>query len=365
MHITISIVLLILVLGIIVFVHELGHFAVAKWCGIRVDEFGMGFPPRIWKVFSYKGTDYTINAIPFGGFVKIYGEDSLDRDDPDFSRSLMAKKWWQQIAVLVAGVTMNVLLAWVIFSGMLMAGAPTLASQSDHPELLKNAQLTILDVAPDSPAAVAGIVAGDVVTKMVSPSAILVNPTTDAFTTFIQSGNEASPIMVTVKRGDTMQDISITPKTGIVADHVAIGVAVDQVGYQPGLSFFKSLGQGFTATIRVIQGTWQAFAQLLTGHMNLNAVSGPVGLTKVVGQAQQVGFASVMMLIAVISVNLAIINILPFPALDGGRILFVIIETIIRRPLPKKFVEWTNGIGFALLILLMIVISVKDVIKLF
>ncbi len=365
MHTIISILLLILVLGIIVFVHELGHFAVAKWCGIRVDEFGMGFPPRIWKIFSYKGTDYTINAIPFGGFVKIYGEDSLDRDDPDFNRSLMAKKWWQQIAVLIAGVTMNVLLAWIIFSGMLMVGAPTLASQSDHPELLKNAQLTILDVAPDSPAATAGIMTGDIVIKMASPSAILVNPTTDAFTTFIQSGSDTIPVTITVKRGNVTQDILITPKTGIVANHVAIGVAVDQVGYQPGLSFFKSIRQGFTTTVLVIQRTWQAFSQLVMGQMDLNAVSGPVGLTRVVGQAQQVGFASIMVLIAVISVNLAIINILPFPALDGGRILFVIIETIIRRPLPKKFVEWTNGIGFALLILLMIVISVKDVIKLF
>ncbi len=364
MQIFISILLLIGVLALIVFVHELGHFLVAKWCGIRVDEFGLGFPPRAIKLFSYKGTDYTLNWIPFGGFVKIYGEDSLDKDDPDFKRSLIAKKWWQQIAVLVAGVTMNVVLAWVIFSGMLMAGAPTLASQTDHPELLKDAKLTVLDVAPNSPAGIAGIVTGDVITKIASTKSILVNPTVTAFTTFIQSGTEQDAITVSVMRGDTVKDITVTPQTGIVADHVAIGVAVDQVGYQPGLSFFASLGQGFTTTIRVIESTGQAFVRLISGNVNLNTISGPVGLTKIVGEAEQVGFTSLLMVIAIISVNLAIINILPFPALDGGRIVFVIIEAIIRRPLPKKFVEWVNGAGFVLLLLLMLVITVKDVIKL-
>ncbi|MEI8224105.1 MAG: M50 family metallopeptidase [bacterium] len=364
MQIFISILLLIGVLALIVLVHELGHFLVAKWCGIRVDEFGLGFPPRAVKLFSYQGTDYTLNWIPFGGFVKIYGEDSLDKNDPDFKRSLIAKKWWQQIAVLAAGVTMNVILAWVIFSGMLMAGAPTLASQTDHPELLKDVQLTVLDVAPNSPAATAGIATGDVVTKIASNKSILVNPDVAAFTTFIQSGTEQDAITVSVTRGDTVKDIVLTPKTGIVADHVAIGVAVDQVGYQPGLSFFTSLSQGFTTTVRVVESTGQAFVRLISGNVNLNTISGPVGLTKIIGEAEQVGFTSLLMVIAIISVNLAIINILPFPALDGGRIVFVIIEAIIRRPLPKKFVEWVNGAGFVLLLLLMLVITVKDVIKL-
>lgn len=365
MHIFTSIVLLILVLALIVFMHELGHFMVAKWCGIRVDEFGLGFPPRAIKLFSRNGTDYTLNWIPFGGFVKIYGEDSLDKDDPDFKRSLIAKKWWQQIAVLAAGVTMNVILAWVIFSGMLMAGAPTLASQTDHPELLQDVKLTVLDVAPNSPAAVSGIKNGDVVTKIASTRSILVNPDVTAFTSFIQSGTDQDSITVSVKRGEVITDVPVTPKTGIVADHVAIGVAVDQVGYQPGLSFFSSLGQGFTTTTRVVQSTGQAFAHLISGNMNLNTISGPVGLTKIVGEAEQVGMTSLFMVIAIISVNLAIINILPLPALDGGRIVFVIIEAMIRRPLPKKFVEWVNGAGFVLLLLLMLVITVKDVIKLF
>ena len=141
MHILISIIVLFLILGILIFVHELGHFAVAKFFGIRVDEFGMGFPPRAVKLFSRNGTDYTINWVPFGGFVKIHGEDSLEANDPDFHRSLVSKKWWQQILVLVAGVMMNVILAWVLFSATLMIGAPVAASQVDHPELLRNQAL--------------------------------------------------------------------------------------------------------------------------------------------------------------------------------------------------------------------------------
>ncbi len=365
MQVLISIILLILVLGIIIFVHELGHLAVAKWCGIRVDEFGMGFPPRAWKMFSYKGTDYTLNWIPFGGFVKIYGEDSLDKDDPDYQRSLMAKPWWQQIAVLLAGVTMNVLLAWVIFTGMFTLGAPTLASQTQNPELLSDVQLTVLDVASQSPASEAGITSGDVITKALGTHSILVKPSASAFINFVQTSSDGIPVTITVQKKDgTTSDVVVTPRSGIISDKVAVGVAVDDVGYQK-LPFGKSITQGFTTTIGVIKGTATAFKDLITGSLNFSSVSGPVGLTKVVGEAQQVGAASVFVLIAVISVNLAIINIMPFPALDGGRILFVIIETVIRRPLPKKFVEYVNGAGFLILIALMLIITAKDIFKLF
>ncbi len=364
MQVLLSIIILILVLGVIIFVHELGHFAVAKWFGIRVDEFGMGFPPRAVKLFSHKGTDYTLNWIPFGGFVKIHGEDSLGIDDPDYNRSIMVKPWWQQIAVLIAGVTMNVLLAWIIFSGMLMSGAPTLASQTNRPDLLENPKLTVLDTAPNSPAFRAGLKSGDVITGAATSKSIIADPDATVFTDFIKSGTSAEPITLTVIRGETTETISVTPETGIIPNGVAIGVAVDVVGYRS-FGFVESLREGFVTTLRVVQGTAQAFAGLFAGQVSLDSVSGPVGLTRVVGEAQQVGITSLLLLTAVISVNLALINIMPFPALDGGRILFVIIETIIRRPLPKKFVEWTNGIGFMLLIGLMIVITIKDVIKLF
>jgi regulator of sigma E protease len=343
----------------------MGHFLFAKLFGIRVDEFGMGFPPRAIRLFKKGETEYTLNWIPFGGFVKIHGEDSLNADDPDFHRSMMAKKWWQQVVVLVAGVTMNVVLAWFIFSGLLMAGAPTLASEAQDPSLLKNAHLTVLQVAENSPAFNAGIKAGDVITRVSSSKAILSNATPQSFTEFIRSTNDGDTVTISVDRGKEHLDFSTIPETGIVADHPAVGVSVDMVGVAPGLPFFKALGEGAKSAYYTVVGTFEAFGHLVAGKVSLETISGPVGLTKMVGDAQKIGFSYVILLTAIISINLAVINILPLPALDGGRIIFVFIETIIRRPLPKKFVEWTNGIGFLLLILLMIVVSIKDVIKLF
>lgn len=360
-----SIIIFIIILGVLVFVHELGHFAFAKLFGIRVDEFGMGFPPRAIRLFKRGETEYTLNWIPFGGFVKIHGEDSLDADDPDFHRSMMAKKWWQQVIVLIAGVTMNVVLAWIIFSGLLMAGAPTLASEVQDPSLLKNAHLTVLQVKENSPAYSAGIKAGDIISKVSSSSAILTNATPESFISFIQNNKDGDPVTLSIERDTERLEIITTPTTGIVADHPGIGVSVDLVGIAPGLPFFKALGAGAQSTYYAVVGTFKAFGHLIAGKVSLETISGPVGLTKMVGDAQKIGFSYVIMLAAIISVNLAVINILPLPALDGGRIIFVFIEAIIRRPLPKKFVQWTNAIGFILLIILMIGISVKDVIKLF
>ncbi len=363
MHTLISIIILILILGILVFVHELGHFAVAKLFGIRVDEFGMGFPPRAIKLFSRNGTDYTLNWIPFGGFVKIYGEDSLEKNDPDFNRSMVAKAWWKQILVLVAGVVMNILLAWVLFSGILMAGAPTAASQTDRPELLRNTALTVLEVLPGSPADNAGIRAGDRIVRAVDSTGILINATPDGFTSFVRATPLGEGISLSLVRGKEPIEITVLPS--LTNDRPTIGVSIDVVGMQDGLPFFQALNQGARTALGTFTTTFQSFGKLITGKLGLNNLSGPVGLTHVVGDAQKVGFLYLVMLTAIISINLAVINILPFPALDGGRILFVLIEKLIRRPLPPKAVQWVNGIGFGLLILLMLIITVKDIIKLF
>jgi regulator of sigma E protease len=359
-----SIIIFILILGILVFVHELGHFGVAKFFGIRVDEFGMGFPPRAIKLFSHKGTDYTLNWIPFGGFVKIYGEDSLEKNDPDYHRSLVSKKWWQQILVLIAGVTMNILLAWILFSASFMMGAPTPASQVKNIERLENPQLTILGVMPNSPAQTAGLLAGDQVIKVVTDSAILSNATQQGFIDFIKSTASDQSVTITINRAGQSQDISVTPELNQELSAPMIGVAIDTVGmYRFG--FFGSLWEGLKASYHTTIGTVHAFWNLITGNVSLDALTGPVGLVGVVGDAQKIGFSYLIILTAVISINLAVINMVPFPALDGGRILFIIIEKIIRRPLPTKFVQWANGIGFMLLILLILVVTVKDVIKLF
>lgn len=369
----ITIILFILILGILVFVHELGHFAVAKFFGIRVDEFGMGFPPRAKKLLTRNGTDYTLNWIPFGGFVKIYGEDSLENGDtdPDYHRSMGAKKWWQQVLVLIAGVTMNILLAWALFSISFMIGAPTAVSGVDHPEKVVNPQLTVLQVMPKSPAEKSGLVAGDKILLLETLDAKIsgTDLSADNFTSAIRSTELAIPIHLQIQKIDkTITDLLIIPEKGLVSDYPAIGVSVDQVGmYREG--FFSSIKSGLVNTYSITVQTGKAFGKLIhdafLGKADTKSLTGPVGLVSVVGDAQKIGAVYVIMLTAMISINLAVLNLIPFPALDGGRIVVVLIEAITRRKVKTSIIQWINTIGFFLLIALMIFITVKDVIKLF
>lgn len=365
-----TIIIFFIILGVLVFIHELGHFAVAKFFGVRVDEFGMGFPPRAKKLFSRNGTDYTLNWIPFGGFVKIYGEDSLEngKQDPDYNRSMIAKPWWQQILILIAGVTMNVLLAWALFSVAFMIGTPTTLSSVDNPERIKDTQLTVLSVVPESPAAKAGMTAGDQITLVESLNTTLSgnNLSTEQVINTIRTTELNTPIHFQVKKIGTssVSDLLIIPEQGIAGDQPAIGVSLDQVGmYREGL--FKSIKSGFLNTWHVTTQTTQAFWQLITGKSTVGNLTGPIGLVSVVGDAQKIGFTSVITLMAVISINLAVLNMMPFPALDGGRVVIVLIEAITRKKINPKIVTWVNGIGFMLLLALMVFVTVKDVIKLF
>lgn len=364
-----SVFIFILLLGVLVFVHELGHFSVAKFFGIRVDEFGMGFPPRIKKLFHHNGTDYTLNWIPFGGFVKIHGEDSLEqgKEDPDYHRSMLAKPWWQQVLVLVAGVTMNILLAWAFFTLAFIVGTPATLSGVAHPEQVKNPQLTVLSVLPESPAEKAGIQAGDVIVSFESLENNFTGDilTAENVTQSIRQVAPHTPVLLGIQDSKGVQEnVLVIPEYGISGDQLAIGVSLDQVGmYREG--FFQSIKSGITHTIYVAGQTIQAFGQLFAGKSSLDNLTGPVGLVSVVGDAQQVGFTSVITLAAIISINLAVINLIPFPALDGGRIVLVLVEAITRRKINPNIVVWINGIGFFLLIGLMLFITVKDVIKLF
>lgn len=357
-----SVIIFIVILGILIFVHELGHFSVAKYFGIRVDEFGMGLPPLAKKLFSRNGTDYTLNWIPFGGFVKIYGEDSLDKNDPDYHRSLVSKPAWQQILVMIAGVTMNLLLAWVLFISIFTMGAPSVVSGIADQSKISHMALTVLDVVPGSPAANADIVPGDQVTQISTTQGVVTNPTREQFIHAIQSTSGDQSVDITITRHATEKTVTVLP---VVSDsNRIVGVSIDMTGiYHPG--FFESIQLGTIQTGRTISQTVTGFGQLITGNDSLKNLIGPVGLVRVVDGARSVGLSSVLTLMAIVSVNLAVINMVPFPALDGGRVLFIIIEKIIRRPLSPKWVNIINTLGFFLLIGLMVIITIKDIIKLF
>jgi regulator of sigma E protease len=358
-----SIIIFLIILSVLVFVHELGHFSVAKFFGVRVDEFGMGFPPRAKKLFSRNGTDYTLNWLPIGGFVKIYGEDSLPESDPDYHRSLVAKPWYAQLLILVAGVVMNIILAWVLFSATHMSGTLSPVTPVNI-NTIQNPQLYIVQVMPESPAAIAGMRSGDIIQGLTTSTSIVTRPATESFISTIQ--NSAGPIDVYILRGEESVQVSVNPYT--TEGVRKIGVMPQYLGVER-VSFLGSFIKGAQSTWHTTVGTAEAFGNLignaLHGQGSTDSLTGPVGLVGVVGDASRLGWSFVIHLAAVISINLAILNILPFPALDGGRIVIVLIETITRKKINPNIVGWINTVGFFTLIALMVFITVKDVIKLF
>ena len=347
---------------LLVFIHELGHFLAARLSGVRVDEFAIGFPPRIFSRVR-GGTRYTIGILPFGGFVRLLGEDGDEETDPSSKeQSLVHKHPLVKIGVLAGGVIMNLLFGWILISTGLYFGLPISESALPEGETLKNPQLVVVEVLADSPAARATLLRGDVITKVNDALGNeLVTPSIEAFQTFIHE-HPASELFLSVERGEEIFSLAVEPKKEGV-----IGVGLDRMGT---LSFplLRAFVEGARMTALLTYGTARAIGHfalsLITTGSGLDQVTGPVGLAGMVGAAQALGWAYVLTLTAIISINLALINILPFPALDGGRILFVLIEWVRGRALSQKVSALGNLIGFALLILLMIFITWADIAKL-
>lgn len=361
-----SFITLILVISILVFVHELGHFLVAKKSGVRVDEFSIGFPPRIWSK-KVGETLYSINIIPFGGYVKIFGEnpDADSLDGPNKSRSFINKPRHVQAAILVAGIVMNILFAWGLISLSFMMGVSQASSMSSGKFVV------VTEVAKNSPAELSGIKSGDLITKISSQSAIT-STTTDSISSDkireTVSNSKGLPIVLTYIRSDKTATTSIIAKDGIVKDKLAIGIQMADVENKK-LGFASSVVEGAKTTydifIQTMVGTVKFFGSAFIFHANLSEVSGPVGIAGYLNQAREFGLSTLFAFVAMISINLAVINLLPFPALDGGRLLFVVIEAVIRRPINPKISNVVNLIGFGLLMILMITITVSDIGKLF
>ncbi len=365
-----SVIVFILVLVVLILVHEFGHFLVAKLSGMRVDEFGIGYPPRLWGK-KIGETEYTVNALPFGGFVRIYGEDETDEAVLGSAQAFSARSRIAQALTLVAGVAMNLLLAYILISVTLALGTPRALTDDEIPRAA-DVELAIADVLPGSPADEAGLMPGDIVTAITGlPETGTVNPTTpDEFIAYIEDDTGEAPLTFTVDRAGEDTTVTVTPQTGVLEDapaQPALGVAVAPIGVLPEPLWRAPIdGAVYTweITKQTAVGLVTFFANALTLDANLSQVSGPVGIAGAVGNAFDKGFASLLSISAIISINLAIINLLPVPALDGGRLLFVIIESIIRRPIKPSVAAAVNGIGFAFLILLMVVVTGSDIWKL-
>lgn len=364
-----SIFLFFIVLFVLILVHEWGHFIAAKKTGMRVDEFGIGFPPRLFGVKKGE-TEYTFNALPIGGFVRIYGENAEDaaRDasnGADASRSFTAKSKVAQAIVLVAGVTMNVLFAWLLIAAALMIGVPTAVDEATAgPE----ARLFVQSVLPDGPASQAGIPTGAIITE-VSVSGEVVRAATPSSFRAITEASAGAPLLLTFERPDgSVETATVQPVTGIVSDDaervaVGVGLALIETVREPFFNAFYEAGVRTIVLLKAITiGITTLIVDTFQGQADFSAVTGPVGIVGIVGDAAEFGLTSLILLTAMISLNLAVINLLPFPALDGGRLVFVAVEAITRRPIAPVWVARLNGLGFLLLMALMVAVTYKDIV---
>lgn len=344
-----SIIYLILILGILVFVHEFGHFIAAKKIGVHVSEFAIGMGP---KLFSHKRkndpTEYTIRLLPIGGFCAMAGEVIEEETNLKKNEYMCNRSKIERIIILIAGVTMNIITAFImLFFQSLIWGTTE--------------QSSIVGYVPENyPVADAGIVIGDKITKI---NGYKVN-TWDKLTLIMNLNNNNSYTTFEVKKQDgTIKTYEITPKEvtnddGTTTLVYGIG-AGDKLNRTIGNAFkyaFKKLGS-LTSTMLL------TLKYLFTGKISLNAFSGPIGMYTVVKSAS--GLEQLLFLAAYLSINLAVINAIPFPAFDGGRILFVIIEAIKGSKVKPETENMFHTIGFMLLMLLMIYITIQDIIKLF
>ncbi|HEY4523460.1 MAG TPA: M50 family metallopeptidase [Candidatus Paceibacterota bacterium] len=342
-----SFLIIFLGLSVLIVVHEFGHFFVAKLFKMKVDEFGFGLPPRAWGK-KIGETIYSLNWLPFGGYVKLYGEEGGENvtmwEKPTSSSQIgfNAERAWKRSAVILAGVTMNFILGWLLVAAVLIIGTPQ--------------GVIITDVKDGSPAAIAGLEAGDRVVGFKS---------SDDFIQFIK-GHSGVATDLTFQRGKETLQKKIMPRVNPPSQEGSLGVVLVEGGGQAG--FLEGLWQGLIITGNIVVATFTGLYELLKGifmgQPDLRGVMGPIGIFGQAEKAGGLGMVYLLQLLALISINLGVINSIPFPALDGGRFLFIILEKIKGSPLSVKTERVANGLGFALLIFLMIAISVRDVVKL-
>jgi regulator of sigma E protease len=332
---------------------------------MRVDEFGIGFPPKLFGIKKGE-TEYTFNLLPIGGFVKIYGEDSVGVGEDATQGAFTSKSKWAQSAVLVAGVTMNVLFAWLLVTFAFGIGVQSSVTEAQATE---NAQLVISHVVEGSPASVAEIPAGAVIKSVQTGDDTLDTLSPSAFSAFIgEHADEVNTIAYTV--GGELRMTAVTPERGIIEsapDQAALGVALAQVDILK-RGFVDSITDSFMYVVTGLRDITVGIGMLLygvvTGTADFSQVAGPVGIVGLVGEASAYGITTLLMFTAFISLNLAVINILPFPALDGGRLVMVGIEAVKGSPIRPQWVGAVNMVGFALLILLMVVVTWNDIARL-
>ena len=359
-----SILIFVVILFVVVLVHEIGHFLVARWFGIKVEEFGIGLPPRAKVVFKDKETIYSLNWLPIGGFVRLYGEE-LQGKIKDKARAFVYKPWWVKVAVLTAGVLANFVLASVLFGVYyFFKGIP----------VVSNEDVTISYVVPDSPADKSGLKEGDKIELIFDDNNNVVIPKQVEEVVNFVAQRPLQRVHFKVRRmygynKSEVKEITVVPVERDGVGKVGIMISPLEIKFYP---WYKQIPLGVWYGFKDSVGWVMLIGDNLKSMVKQIAikrtvpegVAGPVGIYQVTTRVAGTGWLNVVRFVGLLSVNLAVINLLPLPALDGGRVVFVMLSTVVPSRRMKEVEYWVHLVGMTVLILLMIFITFNDVLKL-
>lgn len=350
----VTLILVIIVVSLLILVHEWGHFYSARKLGVRVDEFGFGFPPRIISRVK-SGVRYSLNLLPFGGFVKIFGEHGEGEGDPG---SFISRPAWQRFVILAAGVFMNFVLAWIFFSAGSVVGVPQISDEKTG-----GIPVSIIAVTPNSPAETIGLRFGDQILEMRSQDISLRIEKEKDVRDFVDAYRGEEIIMV-IRRGREIKELPVIPRLAFPEGEGPLGIALARLTVKK-VPWFLAPAEGVKtllySTDATIRGLLGILRELFVERKTSVAVSGPVGIFFFAEDTRSLGIAYFLQFIGMLSVNLAILNFLPIPALDGGRILFLAVEKFRGKRIDQKIENFAHTLGFALLVLLMILVTYRDI----
>lgn len=348
------------ILSVIVFVHEFGHYIVAKWCGVRIEAFSIGFGKEVFGWNDKSGTRWKVSLVPMGGYVKMYG-DAGAASTPDAGKnaamseedrrvSFHHKPLWQKAAVVAAGPAFNFILTIAILTGMLM----TFGMPSTTP--------VVNEVLPGSAAEEAGFRTGDLLLSIDGNEV-------DTFADIprLIATNTGTPVTIAFEREGTQMSQTITPRMTEIDDAFGNKVKWPMLGIKSQehakveMNFFAAIGEAGQRTWSICETSLEAVGQIITGHREASELKGPIGIAKLSGQATGMDFATVLWFIAMLSANLGLVNLFPIPLLDGGHLMYYAIEAGTGKPLAEKFQEYGFRLGFALIVCLMAFTILNDI----
>lgn len=339
MDLFLQILYTVLILGFLIFIHELGHFTVAKLSKIKVNEFSLGMGPAILKKQG-KETLYSLRLFPIGGYVKMEGEDEESNADGSFSK----KPVLIRMAVVVAGAFMNIVLGFIV-TAILVSSSAKLPST------------TVAEFAENAVSSSYGLKEGDIITEINGKKINIYMDISSAFSRTY--GNDS--IDITVLRGDETVKLSGVKFEKYEVAEGIYSIYPDFKVFAKEKNFVNTAHETFFRTLSFVTLTYESFGDLITGKASVKYLSGPVGTSEVIAEAAKAGWDSILYLIALITINLGVVNMLPLPALDGGRFIFLLIELIRRKPIDQKYESVVHFVGMILLLLLMVVITFKDI----